>query len=143
MSVNIYLPLCAHLVQYMKKEAARTNGELRISQKSLFGMTLINLLEKMPVGESPGPPKDHHLILPISQRMADEHGCYIKPSSADMIKRWIKRAYEEEMLRFIRNQRTMYGTRTETALLSWRERYDITDDVRSYDADLKEWQRKR
>jgi len=143
MAVHIYVPICAHLVQYMKKEAARSDGSMRISQKSLFGMTVLNLLEKMPEGVSPKPPEEPHLVLPLSERMADEHGCYIKPEAAAMIKRWIKRAYEEEMLRFIRLQRTLYGTRTEAALIAWRERYDITEEARSYDADLKEWQRKR
>jgi hypothetical protein len=133
----------AYLVQYMKTAAARKDGSLNLSEKSLFGVTVLAQLQKPEKGQFPSTPEGDYLELLLRYRLVEEHGCYLKEKSIELINKWIKRLYEDRFLNHIRVMRTIHGARTEEAIENWRNIYGITEEMRALDSDIKEFYRKR
>jgi hypothetical protein len=141
--ISIYIPLPAHLVQYMKTAAARGDGSLKLTEKSLFGLTILSQLKKPNTDYVPTSPTGDYLEIVLRYRLAKEYGCYLEERSEQLILKWVKRAYEEKFLDHIRMMRIMHGTQTEEAIQNWRNLYGITEDMRAMDSDCREFYRKR
>lgn len=143
-ATNIYIPLPAHLVAFMKRDAASDTETITINSKGIFSTMVLNMLEPMPDDANAGPPKDEsYLQLRLTERFTRGRGNWLHPDKERMLVSWIKRLYEREMGLWIRERRNRYNLSKLEAVNAWRDLHGITDDIRQLDADLKLINRKR